>query len=87
MASAQQLMAESLEQLHILQKQNPNLVLKGTEELSRIHLKRLLDNGWLQEVMKGWYIPSRPGCGGRYNCLVHIILAFHKSLSQFQIWR
>ncbi len=64
MASLEKLMAESLEQLHNLQKQNPNPVLKGTEQLSRTHLKRLLENGWLQEVMKGWYIPSRPGSEG-----------------------
>ena len=30
MATIEQLMADSLEQLHILQQQNPNLVLKGT---------------------------------------------------------
>lgn len=57
-------MAESLERLHELQQQNPNLIIKGTEQLSRVHLKRLLDNGWLTEVMKGWYIPSRPGSEG-----------------------
>ncbi|MDE6836259.1 MAG: cell filamentation protein Fic, partial [Muribaculaceae bacterium] len=64
MASIEQLMADSLERLHDLQQQNPNLVLKGTEQLSRVHLKRLSDNGWLTEVMKGWYIPSRPGSEG-----------------------
>lgn len=64
MASMEQLMAESLDRLHDLQQQNPNLILKGTEQLPRIHLKRLLDNGWLTEVMKGWYIPSRPGSEG-----------------------
>lgn len=54
MASIQQLIADSLEKLHTLQENHPHLVLKGTDMLSRIHLKRLLDNGWLQEVMKGW---------------------------------
>lgn len=57
-------MAESLERLHYLQQQNPNIVIKGTTQLSRVHLKRLLDNGWLKEVLKGWYIPSRPGSEG-----------------------
>src|ERR1700738_2091078 len=28
--------------------------------LSRTHRERLLRNGLLQEVIKGWYIPSRP---------------------------
>jgi len=64
MASMDQLLAESLERLHDLQQRNPNLVIKGTEALQRVHLKRLLDNGWLTEVMKGWYIPSRPGSEG-----------------------
>lgn len=73
-------MAESLEQLHNLQQQNPNLVLKGTEQLSRVHLKRLLDNGWLTVVMKGWYIPSRPGSEGDttvwYTSYWHFIKAY-----------
>ena len=30
------------------------------EELSRIHRERLLRNGFLQEVMKGWLISSSP---------------------------
>lgn len=83
MATIEQLMADSLEQLHILQQQNPNLVLKGTEQLSRVHLKRLLDNGWLQEVMKGWYIPSRPGSEGDttvwYTSYWHFIKAYLNS--------
>jgi hypothetical protein len=28
--------------------------------LSRTHRERLLDSGFLKEVIKGWYIPSRP---------------------------
>ena len=28
--------------------------------MSRTHRERLLSNGFLQEVIKGWYIPSRP---------------------------
>lgn len=83
MASLEQLMAESLEQLRNLQQQNPNLVLKGTEQLSRIHLKRLLNNGWLQEVMKGWYIPSRPGSEGDttvwYTSYWHFVSAYLQS--------
>ena len=32
---------------------------------SRVHRERLTRNGFLREVMKGWYIPSRPrGTGG-----------------------
>jgi hypothetical protein len=32
-------------------------------DLSRVHRERLLKNGFLQEVMKGWYIPARPNDG------------------------
>lgn len=76
-------MADSLERLHRLQQQNPNLVLKGSGQLSRVHLKRLLDSGWLQEVMKGWYIPSRPGSEGDttvwYTSYWHFVKAYLSS--------
>ena len=29
-------------------------------ELTRVHRERLVKNGFLREVMKGWYVPSRP---------------------------
>lgn len=80
MAAMELLMAESLDRLHDLQQKTPNLVLKGTEQLSRVHLKRLLDHGWLKEVMKGWYIPSRPGSEGDttvwYTSYWHFIKAY-----------
>lgn len=83
MASMEQLMAESLKQLHDLQQHNLNLILKGTEQLPRLHLKRLLDNGWLTEVMKGWYIPSRPGSEGDttvwYTSYWHFIKTYLQS--------
>lgn len=83
MATIDKLMANSLEQLHVLQQKAPNLVLKGTEQLSRVHLKRLLDNGWLQEVMKGWYILSRPGSEGDtavwYTSYWHFVKAYLNS--------
>ena len=83
MANIQELLANSLEELRKLQNKNPNLILCGTEELSRTHLKRLLDNGWLQEVMKGWYIPSRPGSEGDttvwYTSYWHFIRAYADS--------
>lgn len=83
MATIQQLVAASLEQLRLLQESNPHIVVKGTEQLSRTHLRRLLDNGWLQEVMKGWYIPSRPGSEGDttvwYTSYWHFINAYARS--------
>ena len=54
-------MAASLEELRKLQEKDRCVVLQGTVEIGRTHLTRLLDNGWLQEVMKGWYIAARPG--------------------------
>ncbi len=82
MATPQQLLADSLEELHRLQDSNPHVVIRGTEQLSRTHLKRLLDNGWLQEVMKGWYVPSHPGSEGDtavwYTSYWHFIRAYAK---------
>ncbi|MCH5345625.1 MAG: Fic family protein [Muribaculaceae bacterium] len=61
MATNENLLAKSLNNLQQLQQQCPQLVLKGTEQLSRTHLMRLLEAGWLREVVKGWYIPTQPG--------------------------
>jgi len=58
MATPQQKLADSLEALEALQKRR--LVALRSSDLSRIHRERLLKGGYLQEVMKGWYIPSRP---------------------------
>lgn len=83
MATIQELLADSLEELKKIQEKNPNVILRGTEELSRTHLNRLLTNGWLQEVMKGWYIPSRPGSEGDttvwYTSYWHFINAYARS--------
>lgn len=83
MATPQQLLADSLEELRKLQASDPHIVIKGTEQLSRTHLKRLLDNGWLQEVMKGWYVPSRPGSEGDttvwYTSYWHFVRAYANS--------
>jgi hypothetical protein len=31
-----------------------------SQDLSRTHRERLVNNGFLEEVIKGWYIPARP---------------------------
>lgn len=64
MATIQEKLADSLDVLKKLQDENRCVVLQGTTQIARTHLKRLLDNGWLQEVMKGWYIAARPGTEG-----------------------
>ena len=59
MATIQEKLADSLQELQKFQKENNHTIIKSSE-LSRVHLVRLVDNGFLQEVMKGWYISSRP---------------------------
>ena len=51
-------LAQSLEVLHALQEQDIIAIRSG--DLSRTHRERLSKNGFLQEVIKGWYIPARP---------------------------
>lgn len=58
MATPQQKLAESLEALRKLQ--DDGVVAIRASTLSRSHRERLIKNGFLQQVMKGWYIPARP---------------------------
>lgn len=51
-------LAASLEALKALQKRG--VVAIRARDLSRGHRERLQKIGFLQQVMKGWYIPSRP---------------------------
>lgn len=59
MATPQQKLAESLEALKALQDRGIVAIRAG--DLTRTHRERLLKNGFLREVMRGWYIPARPG--------------------------
>jgi hypothetical protein len=52
-------LAQSLEILGNLQNSKGVAAVRA-RDLSRTHRERLLANGFLQEVIKGWYIPSRP---------------------------
>ena len=58
MATPHEKLAESLKVLQALQKQG--FVAVRSIDLSRTHRERLVKNGFLREVMKGWYIPVRP---------------------------
>lgn len=58
MPSAAEKLAASLEVLHALQKRG--VVAIQSRDLSRVHRERLIKAGFLQPVMKGWYIASRP---------------------------
>ncbi len=58
MSSPHEKLAESLEVLRALQERCVAAVRSG--ELTRTHRERLIKNGFLQEVMKGWYISVHP---------------------------
>ncbi|PWQ93503.1 Fic family protein [Leucothrix arctica] len=58
MATPSEKLANSLEALHQLQTRG--LVAIRSAELSRTHRERLIKNGFLEEVIKGWYVPARP---------------------------
>ena len=58
MPTPQEKLAKSLQVLHKLQ--NRGAVAIRSSDLSRTDRERLVENGFLQEVMRGWYIPSRP---------------------------
>src|SRR5437016_1894023 len=58
MPSPNEKLAESLDVLKELQ-QGKRRVYRS-DELSRLHRERLVENGFLQEVMKGWLISSSP---------------------------
>ena len=51
-------LAESLDVLKALQEGNRRVFC--SDDLSRVHRERLVENGFLQEVMKGWLISSSP---------------------------
>jgi len=58
MASAAEKLAGSLEELDTLQTKG--VVAIRSSDLSRTHRERLMKSGFIKEVMKGWYIQSRP---------------------------
>ncbi len=58
MATPKEKLANSLEILTELQD-NGRMAIQS-KDLTRTHRERLLAAGFLQEVMKGWYIISRP---------------------------
>lgn len=59
MATIQERLAQSLEALKEIQDKSDISVIRSSE-LSRTHLARLVKNGFLTEVIKGWYITTSP---------------------------
>ena len=81
MATIQEKLAESLAVLKAYQDAHgDNLVIQGADTLGRTHTERLVNRGYLQMVMKGWYIPSSPGSEGDstvwYVSYWHFITAY-----------
>ncbi len=59
MASPSEKLAESLEVLRALEEAGGGAI--RARDLTRTHRERLVANGFLREVIRGWYIPARPG--------------------------
>jgi Fic family protein len=59
MAKPHEKLAESLHTLKALQDQGHRVI--RSRSLSRTHRARLVNAGFLAEVIKGWYLPARPG--------------------------
>jgi hypothetical protein len=59
MATPSEKLAESLEVLHALQKDGGGAAIRA-RDMTRTHRERLVASGLLREVIKGWYIPTRP---------------------------
>lgn len=55
-------LASSLQELKRLQDEG-HVVFHGTDELTRTHLERLINAGFLTEVIRGWYIIDNPSNG------------------------
>jgi hypothetical protein len=58
MAKPHEKLADSLSLLHQIQKKGAKVV--RTTDLTRVHRERLIDAGYLTQVMKGWFIYSSP---------------------------
>lgn len=59
MATPAEKLAQSLEVLSKFQNTKGFAVIRANK-LSRIHRVRLITNGFIREIIKGWYISSRP---------------------------
>lgn len=58
MATPSGKLADALEALH--EPQKSKVVAIRSADLSRAHRQRLLQNGFLEQVIKGWYVSTRP---------------------------
>ncbi len=58
MSTPQEKLAQSLSVLKKLQ--NKGVVAIHTKNMTRTHRERLVSNGFIKEVIKGWYVSARP---------------------------
>jgi glutathione S-transferase len=78
-ATPNEKLAESLDILKALQEKGRRVF--RSDDLSRIHRERLVANGFLQEVMKGWLVSTGPRrTARRQHALVCIILGILRAL-------
>lgn len=59
MALPSEKLAQSLAVLQQIQETKKSPVIKSSD-ITRTHLERLIDNGFLTKVLNGWYIQSAP---------------------------
>ena len=60
----QSALAKALLALKSLQDEHAVAVVHGSEVLGAGHTRVLVENGFLEQVIKGWYIPSNPSHAG-----------------------
>jgi hypothetical protein len=58
MASPNEKLAASLQHLMVLQQRGKKVI--QSSEMTRTHRERLVNAGYLKEIVKGWLIPSKP---------------------------
>ena len=59
MATIAELLASSLNALKQVQRGEDFTIIKSSD-LSRTHIKRLVDNHFLKPIIKGWYVVTDP---------------------------
>lgn len=80
MASVQEKLADSLSVLKKYQDTHVNGIIQGLNVLGPTHTRRLIQNGYLEQVIKGWYMPTMPGMEGDttvwYASYWHFVVAY-----------
>lgn len=83
MASVQEKIAASLAVLKDYQDKHADILIKGVETLGKTHTTRLIEAGFLEPIIKGWYMPTFPGREGDssvwYACFWQFVTAYFNS--------